>query len=144
MSILLSTNYTNLTDTYLSKITHNYQKLFHIVTILTYGGYHPVYHLICHAGIDANPETVVHHEISHLQFAHYAIAFSTSAHLIKSRVLNEVACKEITRLDLVLLQLTGQFIAGKAGIFLHSNQESKPRRIAIWLCFRQDQLRQIF
>ena len=43
----------------------------------------------------------------------------------------------------ILLQITSQFITGKTSIFLHSNQEAKPRRITVGLCYRKNQSRNI-
>ena len=54
---------------------------------LLYTFYHVVEHCIAHAGINTNPEAVVHHEVRHPQFAYHAITFAALAHLIKSRML---------------------------------------------------------
>jgi hypothetical protein len=72
-------------------------------TKLTDASKHPLEHIGSHTGVDSYPETVIHNKIGILQFAYHTIPFPTLAHLIKSRMFNQVTGKEIARLDLAAL-----------------------------------------
>ena len=49
---------------------------------------HVVDHLVGHAGVNADPEGVVHDEIRIGQFAYHTVCISTT-HLVKARMLNQ-------------------------------------------------------
>ena len=86
---------------------------------------HPSIHLGCHSGIYSNPESVVHHEVGVLQISYLSIALATLAHLIKCWMLDEIACKEVAGLNLIIFEIACEFIACKTGIFLYCNKESE-------------------
>lgn len=57
-------------------------------------------HVVCHAGVDSDPEGVVHDEVRTFQIAHNPVAAPGFPHLVEGGVFQEIAGKEVARLDL--------------------------------------------
>ena len=67
---------------------------------------HVVDHLVGHTGVNANPEGVVHNKISIGQLTRHAVCVRAT-HLVKARVLDEVAAEQQTGLHVVALHIAG-------------------------------------
>ena len=100
--------------------------------------YHILKALLCHTGIETQPEGVAHDAIGDRQFANNAVV-DTFAILLKGGMTQQVTSKEITRLNLMVLKIARQFVTGVAGILLHGDEEAKPAGTAVFLRFRQQQ-----
>ena len=100
---------------------------------------HVVDHLVGHAGVNADPEGVVHDKVGVGQLARHAVGVG-AADLVKARVLDQVAAEQQAGLDIVVLNIAGHGVAVQAGFRLDRNQEAEPGRAAVGGRFRQDQL----
>ena len=67
---------------------------------------HVVDHLVGHAGVNADPEGVVHDKVSVGQLPCHAVGVGT-ADLVKAGVLDEVAAEQQTGLHVVALHIAG-------------------------------------
>ena len=98
-----------------------------LVTELINAFNHPLVHLLSHTWVNANPEGVGHNEVGILEVAYLTIAFTRLAHLIECRVLDEVAGKEVTCLNLALfLKVLGELITSEICILFNGNEEATP------------------
>ena len=100
---------------------------------------HVVDHLVGHAGINADPEGVVHDKVGVGQLARHAVGVG-AADLVKAGVLDEVAAKQQTGLHVVALHIAGHGVAVQAALRLDGDQEAEPGRAAVGSRLRQDQL----
>ena len=99
---------------------------------------HIIQLLIRHPRIDADPEGVIHDTVGVLKTADNAVALSLFAHLIETRVLDEVACKEHTSLNAFALDVRNDLLA--IDTFAAGHEEAEPARIAVRTRLRQDEL----
>lgn len=66
---------------------------------------HMIDHLIRHAGVHADPESVVHNKVGIGQLAHHAVCVG-AADLVEARVFDQIAAEQEARLHVVLLDKT--------------------------------------
>ena len=76
-----------------------------------------VYHFVCHAGVNAYPEGIVHNIIGVFKAARYAVALSRFAHFVKAGVLYQVAAEQKARLHICVLDFANNLFARKAAVF---------------------------
>lgn len=78
---------------------------------------HVLKSLLSHTGINAYPKTIMHDAVSNMEsISHNSIVFVQNV-LFKSRVLQEITSKEVTSLNLVILQVLRQLCTSIAGIW---------------------------
>lgn len=100
---------------------------------------HVVDHLVGHAGVNADPESIVHDKVGVGQLARHAVGVG-AADLVKAGVLDEVAAEQQTGLHVVALHIAGHGVAVQTALRLDRDQEAEPGRAAVGSRFRQDQL----
>lgn len=74
---------------------------------------HVVDHLVGHAGVNADPEGVVHDKVSVGQLPCHTVGIG-AADLVKARVLDQVAAEQQAGLDIVVLNIAGHGVAVQA------------------------------
>src|SRR5574344_1149879 len=108
------------------------------IILLVYEFFDGIYHilelLIGHAGIDSYPEGIGHDTVGNFQRICYSIVLTFTVFL-ECGMLDQVACKKVSCLYFLALQIFGEVCAGIACIFFHRNEESKPAWLGILLCF---------
>ena len=93
--------------------------------------------LLRHSWVDTKPETVGHDMVGNGQVTDDTIVLAFLI-LFESRMLQQVASKEVSGLYLMILEIACQLITCKAGIIFHGNEESEPTRTTILLRLWQE------
>ena len=83
---------------------------------------------LAHAGVEADPESVVHDRVGVREIADDTIVNAFDER-IKARMFDEVARKEVARLDVVCLQMLRKVVARESRVRLHRHQKAKPTRL---------------